>query len=63
MREADYGYEIVDKNNDGRIDISTSLPVDANGLAIIISPTNTNQPIGYPKDFDNDGIPDWHKLG
>jgi len=62
LREADYGYEIVDKNNDGRIDISTSLPVDANGLAIIISPTNTNQPIGYPKDFDNDGIPDWHDL-
>jgi len=62
IREADYGYEILDKNSDGRIDITANLPVDANGLSFFISPFITNSPIGYPKDFDGDGIPDWHDL-
>jgi gliding motility-associated-like protein len=57
VREADYGYELSDANNDGRIDVTATNPVDKDGLTKPLV-----KPIGYPKDFDNDGIPDWHDL-
>ncbi len=58
LREADYGYELSDANNDGRIDVTATNPVNKDGLT---KPLAT-LPIGYPKDFDKDGIPDWHDL-
>jgi gliding motility-associated-like protein len=62
IREADFGYELSDNDSDGRIDVNATNPVDVNGLPSLTSPIVTKKPIGYPKDFDGDGIPDWHDL-
>ncbi len=58
LRETDYGYETSDVNNDGRIDVTATNPVNKDGLTTPLATI----PIGYPKDFDQDGIPDWHDL-
>ncbi|MEZ4953477.1 MAG: gliding motility-associated C-terminal domain-containing protein [Saprospiraceae bacterium] len=61
---AEAGYSSYDTNNDGRIDNGNGLPpvTGVDGLAPIIDPIITNQPIPLPPDKDADGIPDWHDL-
>ncbi len=61
---AEAGYASYDTNDDGRIDNGSGLPptVNQDGLAPVIDPAITGQPIARPPDHDGDGIPDWHDL-
>ncbi|MBP7184732.1 MAG: gliding motility-associated C-terminal domain-containing protein, partial [Saprospiraceae bacterium] len=56
------GFALSDSNNDGRIDDGNGNPplVSASGLAPIIDPAVTGNPIPYPVDTDHDGVSDWH---
>jgi len=61
---AETGLGINDTNNDGRIDdgAGNSPIVGLSGFAPIIDPNVTGNPVPYPLDHDNDGVPDWHDL-
>jgi gliding motility-associated-like protein len=58
------GYQGSDTNLDGRIDDgSGNIPtVNKDGLAPIMDPAITNNPINLPPDTDSDGVEDWHDL-
>lgn len=62
VREAGYSPNF-DSNNDGLIDNGGNPPaIGTTGLAVLIDPAFTNQPISLPRDKDLDGIRDWHDL-
>ncbi|MBK8565358.1 MAG: gliding motility-associated C-terminal domain-containing protein [Saprospiraceae bacterium] len=58
---AEAGYGNADADNNGRFG-STSSPavVNSKGLANVIDPAITGQPIPLPPDRDGDGIRNWH---
>jgi len=61
---AEVYYSSSDSDNDGRIDDgSGNVPIVSSwGLAPLIDPEKTGQPIPLPPDYDFDLIPDWHDL-
>ncbi len=60
---AEAGYGNSDADNNGRFG-SPANPaiVNGNGLANVIDPAVTGQPIPLPPDRDGDGIRNWHDL-
>lgn len=60
---AEEGYAFLDSNDDGRLDDGSGSPaVGLRGIALVIDPMNTGNPLKQPRDADQDGVPDYRDL-
>ncbi|MEZ5030621.1 MAG: hypothetical protein R2787_04405 [Saprospiraceae bacterium] len=58
---AEGDMQMYDSDNDGAFDDGFGgVAVDTVGIPIQISPSSTGNPFNQPKDFDGDGVPNYH---